>query len=230
MGAPRVVDAGSSLWLIAADAPLSLYGEPAIEEGLRKLQWVAGHAVAHEQVVEHFAGAGTVIPMKLFTLFANDRRALAYIRKMRKRLEGVIERVTGCQEWGVRIRFHKARAAGAARRAAKPPARTASTGTQFLLLKKQKQDLARRLQERVSAEAESAYQELARCGEDARRFPSAPGQAPGPLVLDAAFLVPLKKEKRFQGAVQRLTARMAHSCDVTLTGPWPPYNFIGESG
>ncbi len=226
MRAPRLLDAGDSLWLIAADAPLARYGKLPIEKGLQDLKWVSACAVAHEQVVEHFTGAGTIIPMKLFTLFTNDKRALDHIKDTRKKLDKVIERIARCQEWGVRIHFNEARAAASARAETKLRAPNAPTGTQFLLLKKKEQDLARQWKERALAEAERAYQELARIGEDSRRLPSAEGEPGSRVILDAAFLVPLKKEKQFRGAVNRLTARVAESYNVMLTGPWPPYNFV----
>jgi len=226
MRAPRLLDAGNSLWLVAADAPLARYGKSPIEEGLRNLKWVAACAVAHEQVIEHFTDAGTVIPMKLFTLFTTDNRALLHIKDTRKKLDKVIERVAQCQEWGVRIRFNEARTDATTRPKMKILAPKAPTGTQFLLLKKKEQDFARQWKERALAEAESAYQELARYGEDARRLPSVEGEPDGRVILDAAFLVPFGKEKRFRGAVKRLTARGAQAYNVTLTGPWPPYNFV----
>src|SRR5258708_1351949 len=65
---PRALDAGGSLWLIAGNAPLALYGTGPIEAGLKDLDWVAERAVGHERVVEHFVEhiRGTVVPLKLF--------------------------------------------------------------------------------------------------------------------------------------------------------------------
>ncbi len=227
MKRPRLLTAGDSLWLVAADAPLSLYGKTPIETRLQNLKWVSGCAVAHEQVIEHFTDAGTVVPMKLFTLFTSDERALSHVRETRKELDAILERVAGCREWGLRIRFNSARAAAAARAETKPQG-PAAPGTQFLMLKKKERDLARRLREQASADAERAYQELSRYGEDARRLPSVEAEAGGRVILDAAFLVLASKEKRFREAVTRLTARLAQAYDVTLSGPWPPYNFVGK--
>jgi len=196
---------------------------------LKDLRWVADCAVAHEQVVEHFTGKGTVIPFKLFTLFTTDQRALDHINETRENLDAVIKRVIGRQEWGVRLRLKAASGPGAIPERARPGAAKVS-GTQFLLLKKKAQDQARLLKERAVSVAEGAYQELARYGEDARRLPSAPADSDGRIILDAAFLVPLGKAKRFREAVKRLSAHSGRMFTVTLTGPWPPYNFIGNNG
>jgi hypothetical protein len=226
MKAPRLLDAGNSLWLIAADAPLSLYGKSPIETGLQDVKWVAACAVAHEEVIEHFMRSGTVIPMKLFTLFSTDERALLHIKKTRKMLDAAIELIAGCKEWGVRISFNAARAARAARAETKPLAGKGATGTQFLLLKKKERDLAREWKERASAEAKRAYRDLAKYAEDARSIPTEQGEAGGMVILDSAFLIASGKVKRFREAIERLTARIGQTYDVTLTGPWPPYNFV----
>ena len=241
MKPPRALDAGQSLWLIAADAPLSRYGEAPIEKGLKDLDWVSACATGHERVIEHFAGesggglrldgarARAVVPMKLFTLFSSDERALAYVRKNRKQLNDTIRRVAGCREWGVRISLNRARAAETARAGAGAKIRKTSKGTQFLLLKKKEKDLIQELRENAAMESAKSYQELARHGKDACRLPIVQGDSGTSVVLDAAFLIPALKESRFQAAVEKLSARLAKTFDVALSGPWPPYNFIGKN-
>src|SRR5207244_2385624 len=49
----------------------------------------------------------------------------------------------------------------------------------------------------------------------------------GPLVLDAAFLVPTTRTRRFQSLAAREARALARrGYRLTLSGPWPPYNFI----
>ena len=122
MGAPRAVAVAPGLWLVVADAPLDRYGAVAIDRRLHDLDWVSACALAHEAMVEHVARLGTVVPMKLFTLFTTDARALAHVRRRRRALAQVIRRIAGRQEWGVRIRAE----ATAARRDGRPPAARAS--------------------------------------------------------------------------------------------------------
>ena len=52
--------------------------------------------------------------------------------------------------------------------------------------------------------------------------------APGSrLLLDAAFLVPRRRATAFRSALKK-NARLldAPGVVVSMTGPWPPYNFI----
>lgn len=226
-GRPRLLEALPSLWLAAGDAPLAGYGQPAIEAGLHDLDWVARCAVAHERVVEHFARTATVIPMKLFTLFTSDDRAVAHIHKMRKKLENVLRGVSGCQEWGVRIRWKGASPPPIKRRAPAPKAaKSVPLGTRFLLARKEQQDRERLMRQRAVRDAETVYHSLARSGKASVRLALAPATGGGRVILDAAFLVSRKGQARFHTAVQRATQRFQGGYDVVLSGPWPPYNFI----
>jgi hypothetical protein len=225
---PRALAVGEGLWLIVAGAPLSEYGSAEIQRQLSDLSWVSDRALAHEAMIEHFAGA--VLPMKLFTLFASDERAIANIRDNRERLVRALDRVEGRVEWGVRIRLDDVRAREVlAAEARESGAR--SSGTAFLLRKKLEQEASRELAGRLHAEMDATFAELSEgAAEAVRREPAATPESGGRLLLDAAFLVPVQGNAEFEAIVERCASRLApRACDVTLTGPWPPYNFIEEA-
>ena len=50
-----------------------------------------------------FIAAPAVVPMKLFTIFTSDARALDHIARERSRIDAVLKRVTNHLEWGVRV-------------------------------------------------------------------------------------------------------------------------------
>ena len=218
------------LWVIAAGAPLPEFGGERIEERLADLDWVSACALAHEAVVEHFRDAPALLPMKLFTLFASDERALAHLRQSRASLDRVLDRVAGCVEWGVRVRLDEARArevlAAEARQAG-----PAGSGTSFLLRKKREQEASRNLAGRLRAEVDAGWDGLAAAADEAlRREPAATPEQGGKLFLDAALLVPAGRATDFEAAVGRFADRLAATGgEVTLTGPWPPYHFVEEA-
>ncbi|HEY3121087.1 MAG TPA: GvpL/GvpF family gas vesicle protein [Vicinamibacteria bacterium] len=227
-GPVRVVPAGPGLWLVVADAPLAQYDKATVERSLSDLEWVSARAVGHERVVERFAGRFTLVPMKLFTLFTSDAAAAADIARQRKRVSRVLDRVAGRREWGLRLHWDEARARRAARSAAAAPA-AGPAGIQFLLRKKLEQTESRRLAEGARADAERIFRELAREADEARSRPPARTDGAARLLLDAAFLVPTVRTRRFRDALVRATAGLEErGFDVTLTGPWPPYNFIAD--
>jgi Gas vesicle synthesis protein GvpL/GvpF len=240
---PRLLPLAAGLWAVAADAPLPEYGGEAIDAHLSDLDWVGERALAHEQVVEHFAASHPVLPMKLFTLFSGDERAAARLLERQEEVGRILARLAGRVEWGVRVLFQDAKARQVALAEGAEAAKRegpAASGRSFLLRKKAEQEGARDLARRARAEADRAYEELARHAVAARRRePGVGGDAEtgARLLLDAAFLVPKDGgigfeggfEDGFEGAVHSWADHLAgHGCELTLTGPWPPYNFIEE--
>jgi hypothetical protein len=209
------------LWLITASVPLDRYAAEPLEASLRDLKWVSQIAIAHEAVVEHFVQSrgASVIPMKLFTMFSSTDRAAEEMQARRSDLDRVFERIGGCEEWGVRVT--RSEKPLSSRPVAKP-----QTGAAFLAARKQARDDAREKLRAAAEAADLAFESLsALARERRRRTEEAPGVVP-PL-LDAAFLVPARRRARFHAAAERLAKQIARSGGrMTLTGPWPPYNFV----
>ena len=227
LGPLRVVPAGDGLWLVAAEAPLAQYGAASIEAHLRDLEWVALRGAAHARVVDHFARRLTTLPMKLFTLFTGEERAVAHVRRSEAQIRRVLARVHGCREWGVRVRLDPALARRRAARVPRPAA-TRRAGTRFLLAKKRERDVARAVLEEGRAAVEDAFEALAAMAEAARRRPAAELDG-SRVVLDAALLVPARGLAGFKRAVRRHATGLAgQGYRLMLTGPWPPYNFVGD--
>jgi len=213
-----------SLWVVAAEVPLEFYGPDRLEAGLRDLRWVGDVALAHEAVVEHFARmrGATVIPMKLFTMFSTEARAIEQIASSRRGLAAVVRRIAGSEEWAIRV----VRAGGPR---AKAPAseEAARSGAAFLAAKKQARDAAKESAVKAAAAAEAAYEALVPIAKAVRRRTDAPEGATSPPLLDAAFLVPAGRRTRFRTTAGRLAADCARAgALMTLTGPWPAYNFV----
>lgn len=223
----RVLDAGGSLWIVCASVPLTSYGSGVLETSLRDLAWVGDIAVAHEAVVEHFASRkdATAVPMKMFTMFSSDARALEEMRSRRRDILAVARHIAGCEEWGVRI-TRKAPAVGTSG----PETVRPTSGSAFLTAKKEARDLARNLVRAATESAEHAYVTLSALSRDARRRDDAPAGAVAPPLLDAAFLVPAARRSRFKAAARRLAAAGTRAgTEISVTGPWPAYNFVREA-
>lgn len=226
-GAGRLVahEVAPTLWLIVADVPMDVYGGKHLERSLGDLEWVGHIALAHEAVVEHFATRRglTVIPMKLLTLFSSTTRAATDIRRRRAAIERTMKRISGAEEWGVRV----LRNTGATHAAPAASPANALSGAAFLAAKKSVRDQARSARLVAAEAAVNAYDALAGVAREARRRDDAPAAGTPPPLLNAAFLVPVAK----RGAFTRAARREAEACaaagaQMTLSGPWPAYNFI----
>lgn len=223
---PRFVDAGDGYRILVATAPLAKYSAEAINARLEDIEWVAERGAEHEAVVEHATSSGTVVPMKMFTLFASDERAVAHVTKMKKTLDRVVDRIGGCDEWGLRILFDEveaARIAAEEARASKP-----TSGTSFLERKKKQQDVRRSLNASAADDVDALYDALGKIAKRSVRRSAPNRELAGRVLLDAVFLLPKKDVKRFQMTVGATAESLARrGFHVALTGPWPAYSFIG---
>ena len=252
-GRARLLEIDRGLFAIVADASSERYSEGAINRHLADLDWVSRAAVRHEAVVEHFIDAGAVLPMKLFTIFASDERAVRHLRAERSRLAAAARRVASHQEWGLRVLLDRAKAGAViatdlagggrtdhgrvvARRtggtlAVRPRGGSESaTGLAYLSRKKAHRDASLALSTRARQTMSSLYDRLARHARLARRRTSMESIAQGgALLLDAAFLVRRSRTEVFRAlAAKEARALAPHGYAVTLTGPWPPYTFVQD--
>jgi hypothetical protein len=227
-GPVRLLDVDEGLFIAVADLPLDRYSESAINAGLANLDWVSRVAVAHEKVVESFIASTAVLPMKLFTIFTSDDRALAHVRGQRARIASLVKRVANHQEWGVRVVLDRALAAAAAPK--KKVAANAGSGVSYLAQKKAHRDASKELASRARETVAGLFDRLAAKSGDAKRRTASelPVQG-GPLLLDAAFLVPRGRAVSFQALAARESKALARQgYGLTVTGPWPPYTFVQD--
>lgn len=219
---PRVLPLAGPLTAIVATLPDDEYDPEAVTAKLRDMEWVSKAAIGHEQVIEAMmAAAPAVLPMKLLTLFSSDARLTADLTRRRAQLTKAAARVSGCQEFGLRV----TPAGGAGGDDAAAADRPAS-GLAFLERKKEARDQSRERAGRRAAFAREAWETMAAAARDAVQRPIAGDALERPL-LDAAFLVGADERGAFARASERLSAAAAAAgCAVALTGPWPPYHFV----
>jgi Gas vesicle synthesis protein GvpL/GvpF len=224
-GPVRLVDVEPGRYLVVTDAPLSRYGETAIRQGLSNLTWVSRAAVAHEAVVEAFINADAVLPMKLFTLFTTDERAVAHIQGDRVRVESLVKRLGQHNEWGLRVTLEEPPAAS---RSAARKQQLPRSGVAYLSGKSAQREAARERAKHARETVAALYDRLADRSRAARHRPAGELSAQsGPLVLDAAFLVPRSRSRTFTALVAREARALARDgYNLILTGPWPPYSFV----
>jgi hypothetical protein len=193
-------------------------------------------------VVERFLFAPALLPMQLFTLFTSDERLNEYVQRERRRIERILSRIEKHLEWGVRLTFDEKAAREAVERAhsrttkAQKKRKTGATrtvmvrGSDYLTRKRDLLNVNRAQLAQARTEANRLYRALAQGATEARRRSDTEQAAPGSrLLLDAAFLVPARQSTAFKSALQKKVRTLdGTGLVVSLTGPWPAYNFIGS--
>jgi NADH dehydrogenase/NADH:ubiquinone oxidoreductase subunit G len=221
-GPVRALEIRPGAYLMVSTAPLAQFGEEPLAAKLSDLEWVSRAAVAHDAVTLSFMRADAVVPMKLFTLFTSDERALAEVRAGWKRVAAVIKRLGKHEEWGVRLVFDDARAPKDDQTV------SAASGRGYLLAKRQLHSATAKHSAAMRKIAGGVLKTLRPIARDVQqRAVTAPDEGRSRLLLDAAFLVPRAKADRFRKLVEtRATKIAADGYALQLTGPWPPYSFV----
>lgn len=212
--------------LVLADADAKSWSEDAIATGLRDMDWVSARALAHDEVLAALLHeADGVVPMKAFTLYSSEAKAIEDVRGRLAIVREALARVRGTIEWGLRLRFDEARAR--ARLGAAESGKAAS-GKAFLERKKQQKDAIKNARSDAYAAAREAAEAIAALGKEARAIPVPQVSGPVSLLIDLAILAPRNRSAEIANAVEvRREALAALGVEPELTGPWAPFHFAG---
>ncbi|TVZ00742.1 GvpL/GvpF family gas vesicle protein [Trebonia kvetii] len=244
-GAPVRVAACSGLSMLVSDVSETQFGEAALRRNLENLDWLDEVARAHHHVIDAAARLFPLLPTRLATVYSSDAAACAALDERRAMLRGALRRVDGRVEWGVKAYAvpesetaaprHARDGFAAGRDAASPDedgAQATRGGTGLAYLRRRRAQLAAGRESRVAAvdAARTLHGALAGQADGARLHPPQSPQLSGvrlPMLLNAAYLVPADGAADFNAAVAARAA--AHpELRIEVTGPWPPYSFVGD--
>lgn len=235
-GEPVVTIARADIAALATELDAEAYTPFAIEAGVGDVAWIAPRAQAHNDVVSWASQPGPVVPLHMWTLFSDRDAVEEMLERRSSALSGLLKELRDVDEYGLRV---FADAAALTRSTTETDAEAAELerqagesgpGQRYLIerkLERTRRDAARAHARRV---ADDVYETLGEHSVKAARdtIPASTGGDVG-AVVSAAFLVRRKKLDAFQGALADLSRdHEAAGFRFDLTGPWPPYHFVGE--
>jgi len=211
---------------LVRDVPLDEFGEEALPTHLNDREWLERQVRGHEDVLASAAEAATVVPFR-FGVICHDRSDVArLLDEHRELLQRDLLRVDGCEELGVKVWYESPQA----------PASDASDdapagGRAYL---ERRRDSRRRALE-LAAEREvlvaDVHDRLARYSVASVVNRPQPKELSGreeQMLLNAAYLVRRGDETLAQEIASLRAEHAMSGYAFELTGPWPPYNFVGE--
>jgi hypothetical protein len=217
----------ASLAALVTEVDAREFSSEALERRLEDLQEVELLARAHERVLEAALQEGDVLPFRMATLYESDQAVRRMLVERSAELHSTIERLTGKAEWGVKAFLDPAPSvpAGATVEAA--------SGTDYIARRRAARDDVQRLSDAADAAVASIHAQLEERASAARLSPPQDRRLTGrdeDMVLNGAYLVPRGAWEAFAERIE--TLREQHAPDgltLELTGPWPPYHFVGGS-
>lgn len=222
------------LAVLVSRVPLAEFGEDSLRRNLNDLDWLERVARAHEAVLERALDEGTIVPLRICTIFADDQGAARMLADRRSTLDTALDVLDGRQEWGLKLIVDRAALEAAARDRA-PDAfdeelEGQSAGGAYMLRRRQERQLREAADGLAGGLAEDVHARLQDWAADAvvnpPQNPELSGHE-GDMLLNAAYLVEAAKVERLHELVAELRERHSElGARLELTGPWPPYNFV----
>jgi hypothetical protein len=197
--------------------------------------WLEAAVRAHERVLEHCLDPGPVVPMRFATTLREDADVRALLRERETELATSLERLLDRREWGVKVSVRDpaaltehVRAASGDFAAREQKLEGRSPGASYFARKRLDQELTSAGNDLISELVDRAHQQLAEIAVDACLTPGRQPRAEH-IWLNGAYLVAEADEEAFRTQVMELGRTHAEvGLHYELTGPWPPYNFVGD--
>ncbi|QFG25195.1 GvpL/GvpF family gas vesicle protein [Actinomadura sp. WMMB 499] len=229
----HTVEAGG-LAAVVSRVPEAQFGEEGFKAQLEDLGRLEVIARTHHGVVDALFRAVTVLPLRLATVYRDDERVAAMLEESRTEFGGLLDRLAGHLECGVKVYALPPDP----RNAPSAPARTGGAGGERgaagsnpgrdYLRRRKAQRTRHEDSAREAAETAARVREVAaahavdRVAHRPQQGELATGE--GRNITNEAYLVPAGTTGAFAEAV-RAAARDLPGVRVEVTGPWAPYSF-----
>lgn len=189
-----------------------------LADNMENLEWLATVGVRHQRAVAELSTKVEILPARFGTVFLGEESLAAHVAGEKKSIQSVFKKIAGAEEWGIKV-FRTATSE-------KPAMIEAASGTDYL--KRKAQSVMPR--QRAEDPALLAFvRALASLSVDAAPGGKASVGQPH-LAWHGSFLVRRAEQKKFAGALKKLTAQLTDTYRVECSGPWPPYSFVGQHG
>ncbi len=220
-----VVEGG--LLAAASDVDEAEYGEAALNEHVRDLDWLAARAAQHQAVNGRLLELlGTVLPLSFGAIYRDDERVRQMLSEDAGDRSVQLASLAGHAEWVVTVsRDADAPADDAALRALDAQIAASPPGRAFLLDKQRATTLSRSTGRRDSDAADTAIAALEEVAVRTYQESVVAGGSDA-VVLRASILVAREREPALAKAIRELESQLSdRGYRVRASGPWPAYRF-----
>jgi hypothetical protein len=227
----------NGLYAVAAKVERREFDAEGLKKNMADLKWVRYMVGTHEKIIERITAEIDVIPFRFGTLFSTDNSLKAMLEQYGQQFEGILNRLAGKQEWGLKIYCDPAKL-----KAGLPgdkvrilmtddEIKRSSEGRAYFLKKKKETMVQEALDEKISECGRKSFESLKDLSCEARvtrLLPKEVTEREDDMVLNAAFLVDKAGTDDFLDMARILKTRYeGNGFLIDCTGPWPPYNFCG---
>jgi hypothetical protein len=188
-----------------------------LARNMENLEWLAEVSVRHQHVVAAIATTRDILPTRFGTVFRSPASLSADVEKNKALLVRDLKRISGCEEWGVKVFASPAQPQATAR---------GKSGRDYLQAK------AAALRSEEPRTGDGEVQRLLRALEGIA-VQSAPGtgavsRGQRGLHWQGSLLVKRTQRAKLQQLMVRFSQEWEGERRIELSGPWPPYSFVSR--
>ena len=172
--------------------------------------------IDHARVVSSCFRNTTVLPFRFGTIFDSDEALRRAVRGNRKAFTESVAKLRGKSEMHIKLVVRD----GSLREALAEPALPTSVGSEYLAKLRER---ASRERERQS-KARSLSVQVHKLFNPLEEEVTCKKVQSGGLLIDIAHLIDTKTVEKYQNRCSTATKHFK-GCEVSMSGPWPPYHF-----
>ncbi len=180
----------------------------------------AAELLAYEHVIRSQHAVADVVPMRFGGVFPDEAAVRAHLNEQRAAYLRTLARVAGCVEMGVRALLSVPHPPSASEQAIHPPARS---GVDYLKALQRRYSAEGQLRDQCAALEQALASKVAPLYRE-HRVELAPLRSGEPTLCSVYFLVPREQVPAFRVALSLVVD--GDPSRTTLSGPWPPFNFV----
>jgi hypothetical protein len=216
----------AGLAAVGTRVSLAEFGAEPLERNLNDLDWLARAARAHQAVLDRAFASGPIVPLRLCTIYADEAHVREMLERERDVLLDTLARLRDVSEWGVKLMVD---ARGRADREPEPA--SPSSGREYFERRRRERQEREAAQGLTLRAAEEVHERLRRQATAATLLRPQTRELhgrQGEMIFNGAYLVERSGVERFRAVAEELRAgQRRHGLALEVTGPWPPYNFVG---
>lgn len=189
-----------------------------LARNMENLEWLAEVSVRHQQVVAAIANSHDILPARFGTVFRSPSSLGADVEKNKELLVRDLKRISGCEEWGVKVFGTRAQPSAAA---------GAKSGRDYLQAKATA--LRAEAPRNTDAEVQRFVRALEGVALETAAGTGAVSRGQRGLHWQGSLLVKRSQRSKLQQLMARFSQDWEGERRIELSGPWPPYSFVSRS-
>jgi len=216
---------------ITGTADLAEFGEAALAENLRDPVWLEEKVRAHDQVLGAAVGRATILPFRFGAIYRTQEHVRDLLTS-REDFRETLAHLDGAVELGVKAYLDRGAVRERLAHVRGLGDDPASSGRAYMQQRQLERELDEEVRRLAADAAARSHERLAAAALDSR-ISSLPrpelSSEEGEIVLNGAYLARPKEAEHLREVVSELERDSGGTMRYRISGPWPPYNFVGET-